>query len=146
MSTAADSATATAAVVVLPTRRGLTALENGIVGGISGTIEVLIQQPTVAWKNALQEKRPFSANPVFLYRGVGINATSIAPITAVQFSVNGVLSNALLAYNKANGGPPPETPLKPYPETLPCVLCSIGYCVGAWWFLFFRAMWDFSDL
>jgi len=37
----------------------------------------------------LQEKRPFTLNPSFLYRGVLINASSIAPITAVQFAVNG---------------------------------------------------------
>ena len=29
---------------------------------------------------------------MFLYRGVVINATSIAPITAVQFAVNGALT------------------------------------------------------
>jgi len=79
---------------ILP-RRQLTTVENGLVGGVSGTLEVLIQQPTVAWKNALQEKRPFSVNPLFLYRGVGINASSIAPITAVQFAVNGALTGLI---------------------------------------------------
>jgi len=76
-------------------RRPLSAIENALVGGISGTLEVLIQQPHVAWKNALQEKRPFTLHPSFLYRGVIINASSIAPITAVQFAVNGTLSSIL---------------------------------------------------
>jgi len=76
-------------------KKAVTAFENGIIGGLSGTIEVLIQQPHVAWKNALQEKRPFTLNPRFLYRGVIINASSIAPITAVQFVVNGSLSSFL---------------------------------------------------
>lgn len=30
-----------------------------------------------------------------MYRGVGINCLSIAPIVAMQFGINGVLSTAL---------------------------------------------------
>lgn len=69
--------------------RRLSLFESALVGGVSGVVEVGINQPTVAWKNALQQRRPLVVHPRELYRGVGINAASIAPITAVQFAANG---------------------------------------------------------
>ena len=63
-----------------------------LIGGVSGTIEVCVNQPTVSWKNALQQGRPISFSPAVMYRGTLINATSIAPITAIQFGVAGLLT------------------------------------------------------
>ncbi len=71
----------------------LTGGKSAVVGGMSGVIEVLINQPTVAWKNALQQSRPLVVTPRELYRGVSINALSMAPITAVQFGANQVISS-----------------------------------------------------
>ena len=66
-----------------------------VIGGVSGTIEVCVNQPTVSWKNALQQGRPISFSPAVMYRGTLINATSIAPITAIQFGVAGMLTEML---------------------------------------------------
>jgi len=76
-------------------RRPLTSGESGLVGAISGVIEVCINQPTVAWKNALQQSRPLIVTPRELYRGLTINASSIAPVTAVQFGANQFLLSAI---------------------------------------------------
>ena len=76
-----------------PRSRPLSSSESALIGGISGIVEVGINQPTVAWKNALQQSRPLPFSPREMYRGVGINALSIAPITAVQFAAySGLLS------------------------------------------------------
>ena len=48
----------------------------------------LCAQPTVGIKNALQEGRPLPRSLPALYRGLTINAFSMAPITAVQFGAN----------------------------------------------------------
>ena len=68
-----------------------------LIGGVSGTIEVCVNQPTVSWKNALQQGRPISFSPAVMYRGTLINATSIAPITAIQFGVAGLLTESITA-------------------------------------------------
>ena len=46
-----------------------------------------------ALQNALQDGRPLSFRPSDLYRGLGANAASIAPITAVQFGANKLYEN-----------------------------------------------------
>lgn len=80
-----------------PTRnsRSLSTFESALVGGVSGVVEVGINQPTVAWKNALQQRRALLLRVGELYRGVAINAASIAPITAVQFGANALILRAL---------------------------------------------------
>jgi len=96
MATATASAAATTASVVAQvkeTKKPLSTWANAAIGAVAGSVEVFINQPFVAVKNALQEKRPVSLNPLFFYRGVVINSSSIAPITAVQFAVNGVMAN-----------------------------------------------------
>ncbi|OQS00653.1 Mitochondrial Carrier (MC) Family [Thraustotheca clavata] len=72
-------------------RRALYGVDHAIIGSLSGMAEVLIQQPTVYVKNALQQGQPLVFQPKVMYRGVGINCLSIAPICAVQFAANGVL-------------------------------------------------------
>jgi solute carrier family 25 citrate transporter 1 len=67
-----------------------------LIGGLSGTIEVCINQPTVSWKNALQQGQKISFNPAIMYRGTFVNAVSIAPITAIQFGVAGLLTERIL--------------------------------------------------
>ena len=93
--------------VVAPAPRTLSIVENGVIGACAGMIEVGVDQPFVAVKNALQEGRPVSLSPAVLYRGVVINAGSIAPITAVQFAVNGCTAPRSPA--RAHPVPPPLT-------------------------------------
>uniref|UniRef100_A0AAV1T5L5 Uncharacterized protein n=1 Tax=Peronospora matthiolae TaxID=2874970 RepID=A0AAV1T5L5_9STRA len=69
----------------------LSSLQNGAVGSLAGMIEVVLQQPTVAMKNAVQQGRPIHWSPLALYRGVGVSLVSIAPVSALQFAVNGRL-------------------------------------------------------
>ncbi|DAZ97971.1 TPA: hypothetical protein N0F65_005129 [Lagenidium giganteum] len=69
----------------------LNGVQNATVGSLAGMIEVLLQQPTVAMKNAIQQGRPITWSVPVLYRGVGVSLVSIAPISAVQFAINGKL-------------------------------------------------------
>lgn len=71
-----------------PASVAVTPLEATAIGALSGAIEVTIMQPTVSMKNAMQQGRPLPMSPAALYRGLLINATSVAPITATQFGAN----------------------------------------------------------
>ncbi|KAK9805324.1 hypothetical protein WJX73_002241 [Symbiochloris irregularis] len=74
----------------------LSTWEHMGIGAIAGMTEVLVNQPTVAVKNAVQEGRPIPwTQPKQLYRGVVINCTSFAPITAIQFGSNRALEGML---------------------------------------------------
>ncbi|EEY69047.1 Mitochondrial Carrier (MC) Family [Phytophthora infestans T30-4] len=73
----------------------LSGLQNGAVGSIAGMIEVMLQQPTVAIKNAVQQGRPVPWSMPALYRGVIVSLASIAPVSAIQFAVNGRLLRSL---------------------------------------------------
>nr|CCA23816.1 Mitochondrial Carrier (MC) Family putative [Albugo laibachii Nc14] len=72
----------------------LGAIQNAVVGSLAGMTEILIQQPTIAVKNAIQQKIPIKWTPSILYRGVGVTLASVAPCTAIQFGVNGKLLSA----------------------------------------------------
>ncbi|KAG1671135.1 hypothetical protein FOA52_005387 [Chlamydomonas sp. UWO 241] len=60
-------------------------LEHTGIGALGGMCEVMLLQPTVGFKNALQEGRPIPSTLAALYRGLGMNIASMAPITASQF-------------------------------------------------------------
>lgn len=77
--------------------RALGRGEEAAIGAACGSIEVCIMQPTVYWKTELQQGRfnlARAITPRYAYRGTLIAATSIAPITAIQFSVNGACMSA----------------------------------------------------
>ncbi len=40
--------------------------QNAAVGVVLGAIEVMIDQPTIYWKNAIQQDLPFTFNPKML--------------------------------------------------------------------------------
>ena len=83
--------------------RPLERYEEAAVGAVTGSCEVFCMQPTVYWKSELQQGRfdiKRAVQPRYLYRGTSIAATSIAPITAIQFSVNG----ACMSRFGADGG------------------------------------------
>ncbi|KAF0717287.1 Aste57867_2384 [Aphanomyces stellatus] len=73
-------------------RKPLTGGQYAVIGSLSGMFEVLCQQPLVYFKNCIQQNQPISFRPSVLYRGVGIMCGSIAPVSAVQFAVDGVLA------------------------------------------------------
>ncbi|EEY58971.1 Mitochondrial Carrier (MC) Family [Phytophthora infestans T30-4] len=79
----------------------LSGLQNGAVGSIAGMAEVMLQQPTVAIKNAMQQGRPITWTVPALYRGLGVSLASIAPISAIQFAANGRLLRGLTAPKEA---------------------------------------------
>lgn len=80
----------------------LNGLQNAAVGSLAGMIEVMIQQPTIAMKNAVQQGRAIPWSVPALYRGVGVSLGSIAPINAVQFAANGRLLRLLNTSDGAN--------------------------------------------
>ncbi|KAG7382659.1 hypothetical protein PHYBOEH_010393 [Phytophthora boehmeriae] len=69
----------------------LSALQNGAVGSLAGMIEMTIQQPWVAVKNAVQQGRPIPRSVAAFYRGLGVSVASIAPVSAIRFAINGRL-------------------------------------------------------
>ena len=73
----------------------LGAGEQLVVGGLAGSLEVFINQPTVALKNAMQGGRPLPWRVPELYRGVVVNAGSMAPITAVQFGASAMIAGMM---------------------------------------------------
>jgi hypothetical protein len=54
----------------------MTPVDQAVIGGLSGTVEVCLMQPTVAIKNAVQEGRPLPWNPAHMYRGLGVRLRS----------------------------------------------------------------------
>ena len=81
-----------------PRRRTLGRHEEAVIGAAVGSCEVLIMQPANYWKTELQQGRfklARALQPRYAYRGTIIAATSIAPITAIQFSVNGACLSAM---------------------------------------------------
>ncbi|KAG7381363.1 hypothetical protein PHYPSEUDO_006068 [Phytophthora pseudosyringae] len=69
----------------------LSALQNGAVGSLAGMIEMTMQQPWVAVKNAVQQGRPVPRSIPAFYRGLGVSLSSIAPVSAIRFAINGRL-------------------------------------------------------
>jgi len=76
----------------------LSAVDLAAIGGIAGVVEVTMQQPTVTWKNFLQQGMTPPMNPLVWYRGWGINSASIFPITCIQFGTNRFMEATLEQY------------------------------------------------
>ena len=66
---------------------------EGLIGALSGMTEVLIQQPFVTIKNTWQQGEKVLWHPKILYRGLLVNALSIAPISATQFQIQSEMKN-----------------------------------------------------
>lgn len=83
--------------VAMPQSRNLVVQRNEsplkalTVGGLAGTVETLMLQPLVYLKTFQQVQRSVALEPLSLrtmYRGMFVNAASIAPISAVQYTGN----------------------------------------------------------
>ncbi|KAG7354120.1 mitochondrial carrier protein [Nitzschia inconspicua] len=80
-------------------RVALSSGENLAVGAFGGALETCLQMPVLTYKFCLQEGRPLPTNIPGWYRGVVVQAGTVAPITAIQFMFNGILQKALLRGN-----------------------------------------------
>ena len=92
---------------------GLTSIEHTAIGALCGALEVCIMQPTVGIKNALQEGRAIPRAPAALYRGLTVNAVSMAPITATQFGVNRALEQFVKNITGVFSGRSPDESIGP---------------------------------
>jgi len=75
-------------------RKPLSADENLVVGMAGGTLETCLLMPVLTWKFCSQEGRPYPKFPG-MYRGVAVQAGNVAPLTASQMVINGLLERAL---------------------------------------------------
>ena len=66
----------------------LSPVEHTGIGAIAGSMEVLLMQPTIAIKNALQEGRPVPWSPSALYRGLGVRNALLRPLCICITSCN----------------------------------------------------------
>uniref|UniRef100_A0A7S2AAG0 Mitochondrial carrier protein n=1 Tax=Trieres chinensis TaxID=1514140 RepID=A0A7S2AAG0_TRICV len=77
-------------------RATLSPIENLGVGAFGGALETCLQMPVLTYKFCLQEGRPLPKTFTGWYRGLAVQAGTVAPITAIQFATNGALQGALL--------------------------------------------------
>jgi len=71
----------------------LSSFHNGLMGVFGSTVEVFIQHPLLTYKNSIQSNYKIDLNFRSIYKGVGINALTMGPLTAVQFAGFGILYN-----------------------------------------------------
>ena len=81
-------------------RSRLTPFENLAVGAFGGCVETTLQMPILTFKFTKQEGRPMPKNFSGWYRGVFVQAGTVAPITAIQVMLNGILGNIMLGGEK----------------------------------------------
>lgn len=90
--------------------------QNAVIGALAGAIEVTVNQPTVTWKNAVQQGKPITLNPAVAYRGYLSNVLNMGTATMVQFAVSGTMKNVF-----TNNG---QTPLAPSQEILSALIAG----------------------
>mmetsp|Transcript_14269 Transcript_14269/g.17640 ORF Transcript_14269/g.17640 Transcript_14269/m.17640 type:complete len:280 (-) Transcript_14269:149-988(-) len=75
-------------------RAQLSADENLAVGLVGGMVETVINMPILTYKFCKQEGRPYPKFPG-MYRGVFVQAGSVAPLTATQMVLNGLIEKGI---------------------------------------------------
>lgn len=80
----------------------LSPVENLMVGSFSGALETCLQMPILTYKFCRQEGRSLPKSVSGWYRGVGVQAGTVAPITAIQFMTNGLLQKMVLLMDSTN--------------------------------------------
>jgi len=73
----------------------LSDTENLIFGATCGTTDVTLLQATNYWKNAQQQRLPFTLDPRTLYRGYFANVANNGFCIASQFYLNGIYRKML---------------------------------------------------
>lgn len=81
-------------------RATLSEAENLAVGVVGGCTETLALMPVVTYKLCLQEGRAYPRFPG-MYRGVAVQAASVAPITAFQMLANGIIEKVITGGRRA---------------------------------------------
>ena len=66
-----------------------------VVGAAGGIVETSVLMPIITYKVCVQEGRPLPRGVGGWYRGVGVSAGALAPITAIQMAVNGIIEGAV---------------------------------------------------
>lgn len=74
----------------------LNTVENTILGGCTAFVIGVTLQPTLYWKNAAQQGKPFTLNPRILYRGLGAALLAEVGQMALQFALTGRVKNLIL--------------------------------------------------
>jgi len=87
-------------------RAQLSPFMNIAVGGCGGMIETYVQMPIITWKYCTQEGRKFPTTLPGWWRGGIVQSSSVAPITAFQVMVNGILEKLV------TGGTRDVTPME----------------------------------
>lgn len=77
-------------------RVSLSPLENLAVGAAGGCLETSLQMPLLTYKFCVQESRALPNTLAGWFRGVGVQAGTVAPITAIQMLVNGFIGDMVL--------------------------------------------------
>lgn len=72
----------------------LNGQENGVVGMLSGVIEVTLLQPMLFLKNASQQGLKITLDPRILYRGLTMSITNMGVLTGLQFPLTNAVRNA----------------------------------------------------
>ena len=83
----------------------LSALENIVVGSAAGALETCIQMPLITYKFCSQEGRRLPTSIPEWYRGLLVQAGTVAPITAFQFCANGLLQMMVVRFDNIRGSP-----------------------------------------
>ena len=82
----------------------LTPIENLSVGAVGGALETCLQMPILTYKFCVQEGRALPQSVGGWYRGVTVQAGTVAPITAIQFMANGIIQNAITTFKTKSTG------------------------------------------
>jgi len=73
----------------------LTDLETCTIGVVCGVSDTTLLQSTNYWKNAQQQRMPFTIDPRLLYRGYAANTTANGLTVMSQFFLNGAMKRLL---------------------------------------------------
>jgi len=73
----------------------LSPVQNFVIGGIAGTIEVVCLQPMLYCKNATQQNLPLTLDPRVLYRGIGVSVGNMVVLTGLQFPLTGAVARSI---------------------------------------------------
>jgi len=75
-------------------QKKVSPIQNAAIGIVAAGAEIAIDQPLIYFKNMMQSKRPINWKmPAAWYRGAGAGIASLAPTTAIQVAVNGMLND-----------------------------------------------------
>ena len=85
--------------------QNLSNSENTLLGCTTAVVVGLTLQPTLYWKNAAQQGKPFTANPRVLYRGTGAALGAEIGQMGLQFFITGYIKNLVMGGRDPNTRP-----------------------------------------